>query len=69
MKENLIKYLFNLFNNYRHTTMSLNQTSGSSNDGALSPEEFYDYMTTFSLYYLYIGIGVLFAAFIQVQFL
>lgn len=32
----------------------------------LSPEEFDDYMTQFSLYYLYIGIVVLFAAFIQV---
>jgi hypothetical protein len=49
--------------------MSLNKTSGSSSDSALSPEEFYDYMTTFSLYYLYIGLGVLVAAFIQVQFL
>ncbi|XP_025418287.1 multidrug resistance protein 1-like [Sipha flava] len=51
--------------NFEHTTMSLNKTSGSSSDSALSPEEFYDYMTTFSLYYLYIGLGVLVAAFIQ----
>lgn len=48
--------------------MSPNQTNGSSSDGALSPEEFYDYMTKFSLYYLYIGLGVLIAAFIQVNF-
>lgn len=33
--------------------------------GALSPNEFTAYMSQFSLYYLYIGIGVLTAAFIQ----
>ncbi|XP_026274262.1 ATP-dependent translocase ABCB1-like isoform X2 [Frankliniella occidentalis] len=33
--------------------------------GALSPSEFTAYMSQFSLYYLYIGIGVLAAAFIQ----
>lgn len=44
----------------------MNPNQSSSND-ALSPEEFYNYMTKFSLYYLYIGIGVLIAAFIQVK--
>ncbi|XP_050434282.1 ATP-dependent translocase ABCB1-like [Adelges cooleyi] len=46
------------------TTISPVQSSNSSS-GAMSPEEFYNYMTKFSLYYLYIGVGVLFAAFIQ----
>ncbi|XP_060833694.1 ATP-dependent translocase ABCB1-like isoform X2 [Rhopalosiphum padi] len=50
------------------TEMNLGQTtdipSQSSYDG-LSPEEFYNYMTKYSLYYIYIGCTVLFAAFIQ----
>lgn len=47
--------------------MNPDQSNKSSSDGALSPEEFYNYMTRFSLYYLYIGCGVLIAAFIQVK--
>ncbi|KAL5234824.1 hypothetical protein ACI65C_002234 [Semiaphis heraclei] len=45
----------------RKRTNVLNQSS----DDTLSPEEFYNYMTKFSLYYLYIGCAVLIAAFIQ----
>lgn len=49
------------------TFFNCRQTTVNPNDGgALSPEEFYNYMTKFSLYYLYIGCGVLVAAFIQV---
>jgi len=33
----------------------------------LSEDEFSEYMVQFSLYYLYIGIGVLIAAFVQVS--
>ncbi|XP_060871148.1 ATP-dependent translocase ABCB1-like [Metopolophium dirhodum] len=45
----------------RKTTDVPNQFS----DDTLSPEEFYNDMTKFSLYYLYIGCTVLIAAFIQ----
>lgn len=38
-----------------------------SSNGALGSEEFYNYVTKFSMFYLYIGLGVLFAAFIQVK--
>lgn len=44
-----------------------NLFSESSNDGALNPEEFYNFMNWFSLCYLFIGCGVLISAFIQVK--
>ncbi|XP_022176200.1 multidrug resistance protein 1-like isoform X2 [Myzus persicae] len=50
------------------TEMDLSKTTdipNQFNDEALSPEEFYNYMTKFSLYYLYIGCAVLISAFIQ----
>lgn len=50
------------------TEMNLGQITDiphQSSDDKLSPEKFYNYMTMFSLYYLYIGCTVLIAAFIQ----
>lgn len=50
------------------TQMNLGQTTDSPSQysyGVLSPEEFHNYMTKYSLYYLYIGCVVLLAALIQ----
>lgn len=74
-KENNESAMYNEMVGYGTTTPSstmLDPNSSSVPDvnelwrrGALSPTEFTAYMSQFSLYYLYIGIGVLTAAFIQ----